>query len=129
MILSKNDEFILQRREKKPRITNSNLITTFGGVKKDNESYKECAIRELQKKLNISVDSNQLEYLFKLSKPEENESWTICVFYLLKNVQPEGLQIYEGQAIEVLKKDETNIKDLSPICKTALKKYLEKYEY
>jgi 8-oxo-dGTP pyrophosphatase MutT (NUDIX family) len=65
LLISKNNEFILQKRENKINISNPGLITTFGGVCKINESHRDCAVREIMEELCYHININYLKPLIE----------------------------------------------------------------
>ena len=126
ILLSCDNEFVLQKRENKTDISNPGLITTFGGVCKHNETHIDCLIREINEELRYSLNRKNIFHFLNLQKKEMDETYTNCVFYYYsERVQINNLNLTEGEEIIRLKDNSIAKYEhlLSPVCKEVLRKY------
>ena len=127
VLISNQNQFILQKRENKKSISNPGLITTFGGVCKHSESHIECAVREIEEELCYLLDSEKLISFLNLIKKEMNGTYSYCeFFYYIKSVSVDELNMTEGE--EIICFDKSAVVDfegiLSPICEKVLTTYI-----
>ena len=98
-LLTPDRRLILQLRDDKPDIHYPNMITAFGGGAEPGESPEECALRELAEETGIHARSGDLRRLGAVSKVDFRGHPTASVFFLLRDVDPAGLNITEGAAV------------------------------
>lgn len=63
---------LLQLRDNAPGVTFGGMIGLFGGDREVSETFRECAARELQEELSLSIPPERLEHIatFKGIYPE-----------------------------------------------------------
>jgi len=98
-----NGNLILQRRDINVNIENPGKLSVFGGRREGNENELQCVIRELEEETSIRALPDQLKMVFSCAFPSLNESWTLCHYYLLENVDVNAIYLQEGQNIEIWK--------------------------
>lgn len=124
LLVSKDGRLLLQRRDKTPTIKNPGMITTFGGSVENGETAEECAIRELEEELGLSLTKNDLLLLLRIDVGA-GQSQSI---FLTLGVEPKLLSIREGERIEMLSLSEClQSHDLSKLCRMAIEAFKAKY--
>lgn len=103
LLVSKAGQIVMQHRDDKPTISNPGRISAFGGSMEPGETPVEAAVRELKEELGIDVPPKALIPFRTYQKTQavHGEDATVYVF-VLENVEPEGLTLYEGQAIRIV---------------------------
>ena len=105
LLVSSNERFILQRRDNKPSISNPGQVSTFGGMAWSGESPIECAIRELQEELALSLEADNIHKLYTTLVAKEDRLIYCSLFYAC-NIDPSALLLLEGEGIELLTSEE-----------------------
>ncbi len=129
VLVSTNNEFILQRRDNKKGIVNPGLITPFGGSCKSEEHTQNCAIREIQEELNYQLLPEKLSFLTHFLKQEKDGSYTYMHFYSYnEKIDAKRLNLSEGEGIELtpLEKDVSAIENYSAVCKRVINEFKTK---
>ena len=99
LILNKKNQFLLQLRDKKKNIKSPNHWCLFGGLKRKNEKYSDCIIREVKEELNIILKSpkflTKISYVYKTKNKKINNKY----FYFIKLNSDEikKFKLNEGQ--------------------------------
>ena len=93
LLVDTNGKLIAQQRDDRPGITNSGMVSLFGGTSHEGESPIETLRRELQEELELEVDSNSL--LLQTVK-HENGTNVACSIYIITGVDAEKLKLHEG---------------------------------
>lgn len=124
--LNNNGEVLLQHRDDKPEIADSNLWAMFGGHKKKGETNIACMIRELSEEIGYLAKEEEYTYLTTFESD-------ICIFnvYLLKlNIPLTELTLMEGQDFSFIKiEDALALPNISPSAKEALNYYKKEAQY
>lgn|GEM_PF-94309 len=101
LVVDKNRQFVLQKRDDKPGITNPGMTTGFGGSVEADESTREAAYRELSEETNLTFTADELTYLKTIFQERVNDGTSRWVtYYLLENIDTAHLEVYEGQGYE-----------------------------
>lgn len=127
LLVTKDGKIILQQRDNTPGIVNPGLISMFGGTVKSIDSLEQGLRRELLEELELKIDNYIIEKLgtFCKTKKLDGVDWIINVF-VVKNVDPESLEIHEGKGFvcdypdELLKSDK-----LTRITRLVLQSYID----
>lgn len=123
LLISVNGNCILQLRERKSDISNAGLITTFGGTVEPGETALECALREIQEELCLSLRADQTTLLMEADLATDGEVRHFTIF-IGRNIDPQSLCLQEGEAIEILSVDECMAHPrLSPLCRKVIEFY------
>ena len=99
VLLTGEGRVILQLRDDIPNIDNPGMITPFGGSADPGETPKTCALRELAEETSLAPDAESLAFLGEASRVDFRGRATACVYFLVEGVEPDILQVTEGQAI------------------------------
>lgn len=125
LLIAKDGRLILQQREEKPGITLPGYVAMFGGTVEPEETPEKAAERELLEELNFKVDGEKLEKLGVYQKTQEldGEDYEIHV-YLIRDVDPDQLELREGKAIKFVRADDDLVAiKLSRITRLAIGDY------
>src|SRR5664279_2177635 len=87
--------FLLQQRDDLPDIPCPGKVGLFGGHREGEESYLECAIREVQEELNYFVSAERFAHLLSQDGPDlDLGSGTIRnEFFVVRNVPVDALTV------------------------------------
>ena len=124
-----NDKILLQHRDKKVGLFNSNKWAFPGGAREGNETDIECGIREIKEEFGINL--NEQDLIWKHNFPSQKDSTQSGVFLVFKpnNFDVNEIQFKEGQAWEIINEEEFfNKKDLIPIAKYWYRTFLLNYQ-
>lgn len=96
-------ELLLQRRDRKPGISNPSLLTGWGGAIEEGETPLVAALRGLTEETNLRPAAHELAYFCLYHKTmaihhENNPVW----YFLLRDVDPGQLEVFEGQGFEAI---------------------------
>ncbi|MBT4856867.1 NUDIX domain-containing protein [Candidatus Uhrbacteria bacterium] len=84
---------LLQLRDDKEEICNPLMWNFFGGKIEDGESVYDCAVRELNEELCVSVDVDQFELLMTSGFESSGE---VTLLKLLKPLSLREVELKEG---------------------------------
>ena len=123
-IIYKDQKYLLQLRDKNPRILCPNTWAFFGGDVKNGEGFVEAMKRELTEELSWFPKE-----LFYLAKSKDSKFDCINTYYIAHCEVPEhALVLGEGQAMEWFTIDDvmklTNIPDMVVIMLKKTHKYI-----
>lgn len=107
ILISTDNEFILQQRDDKPNIAQPGVITNFGGSVEGTEEPINAIIREIQEELSITLNKEQLKLLtssFRKSSLGNEEHLTHL--FVAQNIKKDDLLLKEGKAIVYFGVDE-----------------------
>ena len=128
LIVTNDGRLVLQQREDKPGITLPGKVAMFGGTVEPNETVEKAAERELLEELNLKVNGWQLEKLgvYQKTKELDGEDYEIHVF-LVRDVDPKGLELREGKAIRYVSRGENLDEiELTRITRLAIEDYYKR---
>ena len=108
ILISTDNEFILQQRDDNPRIFHSGMITNFGGGVEEGERPIDAIIREIQEELNIKLSKEDFRPLSSSARksPFGNKEYIDQLFFAF-NIKKQDLLLKEGKAIVYLKLSES----------------------
>lgn len=100
ILISTDNEFILQQRDDKPDIARPGMITNFGGSVEGTEKPIDAIIREIQEELCVRLNKEDLILLTSSVRTSSlgNEEHLAHVF-IARNIKKEDLHLREGKAI------------------------------
>ena len=126
LVVDKKGNFVMQKRDNIPGITNPDMVTGFGGhVDPDDTTLRRAATRELHEETNLSFSSDDLRYFktYRKTVATHHED-SYVTFYLLSGVLTEDLEVYEGQGFEIVTPhDNLDALLLSPLARHVLTEY------
>jgi 8-oxo-dGTP pyrophosphatase MutT (NUDIX family) len=96
IILSPQNNFILQLRDDNPNIVDPGKLSIFAGRLQEGESPEDGARRELFEETSLKLDA--LEFFVAYEKdPARHGAPGVSYIYVAKNVDPTKLDVHEGQ--------------------------------
>lgn len=103
ILVTHDNQIILQQREINPKIVNSGLISMFGGTIRKSDTLLEGLERELQEELELNIKEHlpisKLGTFYK-TKEFDGVDYEINV-YLLYNVNLNKLRLHEGKGFVI----------------------------
>lgn len=94
LVVCNDNSIALQHRDNIPNISAPNKIADFGGSCEGDESFEDCAIRELFEELELVVDKKDLKFIL-----EFETNFVHKKIYYIEDIKKEDLNLHEGQAI------------------------------
>jgi 8-oxo-dGTP pyrophosphatase MutT (NUDIX family) len=96
ILLSPQNNFILQLRDDKPNIADPGKLSIFAGRLLEGESPEDAARRELFEETGLRPDA--LEFFVAYEKdPARHGAPGVSHIYVAKDVDPSKLEVHEGQ--------------------------------
>jgi 8-oxo-dGTP pyrophosphatase MutT (NUDIX family) len=126
VLISDQNEYILQKRDDKAGIVNPGLITPFGGSAKKDESLIGAAIREIEEELSLALVAESLKVLTYFLKTENDQSHTFMYFYYcMEKINVNTLILHEGKEISLFSIEDPIPPEqkLSIVCKDVIDEY------
>jgi 8-oxo-dGTP pyrophosphatase MutT (NUDIX family) len=130
IILDGEGRFLLQQRDDIAGIFSPGKIGLFGGHREGNETFLDCAVRELHEELGYYIAPERVEFLASYEGPDlAIEGGTLCVtFFVVRNIPADRLVVSEGKPLLVLPSDLSVLEEkFTPTTRYALKAFFEKY--
>jgi|GEM_PF-877693 8-oxo-dGTP pyrophosphatase MutT (NUDIX family) len=127
ILITNNNELVLQLRDSNPLIDNPKKIGLFGGAIEVNESFEDCIKRELIEELELDISKHTHQHFRTLKFTTEHKGIPCkkhIAIYVVTNVVPELLTLHEGQEIITLSfSDDFSNPAISPTARQVLEKY------
>ena len=103
IIIAADGKFLLQQRDDIVGILHPGKIALFGGHREGNETFLECAVREIEEEISKFIPAAQFEYLTTLVGDDlDSEGGTVrAEFFVIRNVASEGLFVTEGSLLAI----------------------------
>jgi 8-oxo-dGTP diphosphatase len=130
IILDDQGRFLLQQRDDIAGIFYPGKIGLFGGHREGNETFLDCAVRELHEELAYYISPERFEFLASYEGPDlAIQGGNLCVnFFVVRNVPADRLFVSEGKPLLVSPSELGILEErLTPTTKYALKAFFEKY--
>lgn len=102
VLQNRNNKFLLQLRDNKKNIPNSNKWVIFGGGLKSKERPLEGIIREIKEELDLSLNKKDLDLVIKI--PFLRKKYHIYKARL--KVNSSSLKLNEGSKMKLFSKEE-----------------------
>jgi 8-oxo-dGTP pyrophosphatase MutT (NUDIX family) len=127
LIKTTDNKLLLQQRDHTFGIVNPGKLAIFGGSVEEDESFEDCAVREIQEEVGLTVKKNQLKivgiYYDQIPNIGEVESY----IFLAEDVDKTKLVLTEGESIfELDPSEDLSHLNLTILCRHALTDYLKK---
>jgi 8-oxo-dGTP diphosphatase len=103
LLVSTRGTLLLQHRDNKPTIANPGKLSAFGGSIEGKETILEGVMREVYEETNLRPSREKFTF-FKTYENEHgvNNEFEDHHYFILLDIDPDTLEIYEGQGfIEV----------------------------
>ncbi len=111
LLVTPDNELIVMHRDDKAGIRDPGRYGIFGGKVEQRETPMEAALREIREETNVHASERELEP-FKTYEQERDylPGKSILHTYVIRDVDPKQLRIFEGQGFTVLKdRDNPNL--------------------
>lgn len=108
ILISTENEFILQLRDDKPGIASPGKVANFGGNIEEGEEPVDTMVREIYEELNIKLSRNDLIPLGCIIKQDKlTGGKNKAHLFLVKSINKKDLILNEGQAIVYINTNKT----------------------
>lgn len=108
ILISTDNEFILQQRDDKPGIARPGMITNFGGSLEGDERPIDAIIREIEEELSMTLNEKDFSLLTSLViKSSLSSEEHLTHLFVAHNIKKSDLFLREGKAIVYVKFDES----------------------
>jgi 8-oxo-dGTP diphosphatase len=103
VIFDAKGRLLLQLRDDKPGILFPGMIGLFGGHREGDETFLECAIRELEEELSYYIPPERFEHIAtRKGNDSEVSGGIVCAeIFIVRDVPVEELTITEGSLLIV----------------------------
>lgn len=131
IVLDQQGRFLLQQRDDIPGIICPGRIGLFGGHREGEETFLECAVRELAEELSFAIPVEQFRFLVSRQGQDlEAFGGTLhAEFFLVEDVAVEKVTVTEGSLLIVPLSDLKAIADrLTPSASFALDFYVSRLD-
>jgi 8-oxo-dGTP diphosphatase len=129
IIIDDRHRFLLQQRDDTPGIYYPGRIGLFGGHREGNETFLECAVREIHEELGYYIPPERFEFLACYEGPDlAVEGGTLRVnFFLVRDVPADELVVSEGKPLFVAPSKLGTLEEkFTPTTRHALKAFFQK---
>lgn len=126
LVVDTQGNFVMQKRDNKPGISNPNMVTGFGGhLDSTDKTLRDGIARELREETNLKFSNAELRYFKTYHKqPDIHGEDSYVTYFILPNVSTEGLEVYEGQGFEIVSPDDDfDTILLSPLVRQVLEEF------
>ena len=127
VVFDTKGRLLLQLRDDKPGILFPGMIGLFGGHREGDETFLECAIRELEEELSYHIPPERFEHIAtREGRDSEIAGGVVCAeIFIVRDVPVEKLTITEGSLliVEVSEFDKIEHR-LTPSARFALERAL-----
>jgi 8-oxo-dGTP diphosphatase len=130
IILDDRDRFLLQQRDDIAGIFYPGKIGLFGGHRERDESFLDCAVREVHEELGHYIAPERFEFLASYQGPDlAVQGGILCVnFFIVRNVSADKLLVSEGRLLLVSRSDLAALDPkFTPTTRHAFKVFFQKY--
>ncbi len=122
-----DDKLLLQLRDDTPEIANPGKIAIFGGIKEPNESFEDCAVREIAEEVGLKINKEDLKLIGVYNANIENVGSVESYIFLADSIRQKDASLNEGRAIFTLHPgDNMESLNLTYVCRLALIDYFTK---
>jgi 8-oxo-dGTP pyrophosphatase MutT (NUDIX family) len=126
IIVDPSGRLLLQLRDNIPGVSYAGKIGLFGGHREGNETFLECAVRELHEELSYFLPPERFER-FEVGEIEVANGTVRAEYFLVRDVPTDALRITEGSLIVANIDDIARIDhNLTPTARFALKEFLKR---
>jgi len=103
IVLDTFGRFLLQQRDDVPGILDPGKVALFGGHREGEETYLECAVREIHEELGYFVSPERFEHLISHSGDDlDIEGGTVSAeFFVVRDIPVEAVSVTEGSLLVV----------------------------
>jgi 8-oxo-dGTP pyrophosphatase MutT (NUDIX family) len=126
IIIDATGKFLLQQRDNIVGILHPGKITLFGGHREGNETFLECAVREIEEEISKFIPAERFEHLTTLLGDDlDSEGGVVhAEFFVIRNVAVDGIAVTEGSLLSIEPRKVFEIVDrLTPSARFAMKAF------
>jgi 8-oxo-dGTP diphosphatase len=130
IVLDDRDRFLLQQRDDIAGIFYPGKIGLFGGHREGDETFLDCAVRELHEELGCYIAPERFEFLGSYEGPDlAIQGGIVCAnFFVVRNVPVDRLVVSEGKPLLVSPLELGALEEkFTPTTRHALKAFFQKY--
>lgn len=102
IVVTSDGRVLLQLRDDIPTIPFPGFWCIPGGMREPGEDARSCAVRELAEEMGLVVEPAELELLDARQRSYGHET----TFLLRRDVDPDAIDLTEGQAVALFDADE-----------------------
>jgi 8-oxo-dGTP pyrophosphatase MutT (NUDIX family) len=98
IIIDTAGRFLLQQRDDVPGIVYPGKVALFGGHREGNETFLECAARELHEELSYLIALERFEQIFSYEGPDwaQRGGTLHAEFFVVRGVPADRITVTEG---------------------------------
>jgi 8-oxo-dGTP pyrophosphatase MutT (NUDIX family) len=102
ILISREGNLLLQRRDNNPAISSPNMISIFGGSAEPQESnLQDVAMREIREETGLNLKASAYQALVEFENQYPDGRIIRGKFFLLTEIDTSTLEITEGTLIEI----------------------------
>ncbi len=129
IIIDRFGRFLLQQRDDIVGIIHPGKVGLFGGHREGDETYLQCAVREIHEEISYFVPAEHFEHLASLNGMDiDVDGGTVSgEFFITRNIPVDALVVTEGSLLIIKPSELVQIDSkLTPTARFAMKAYLGK---
>jgi 8-oxo-dGTP pyrophosphatase MutT (NUDIX family) len=102
-LIDTTGRFLLQQRDDIPGIVFPGMVGLFGGHREGDETFLDCAVRELHEELSYFIPPDRFEHLWSYDGPDwVNERDTLHgEFFVVRDIPVDKVTVTEGTLLIV----------------------------
>ena len=103
IVIDSSGRLLLQQRDNVPGILYPGMVGLFGGHREGNETFLECAVRELHEELSYFIPPGRFELLLSYEGPDWEESGGTLrgEFFVVRDIPINQVTVTEGTLLVV----------------------------
>lgn len=128
LLISTRGDFLLQRRDNEPHVSSPGMLSIFGGMAEDDETFEQAMLREISEETGLNLAQGSYEPLISFTLDRPGKQLVEGGFYLARNVRAADLQITEG-SLETVTRAEFGklVEEVVPTTMLAISTYLANF--
>jgi 8-oxo-dGTP diphosphatase len=126
ILIDTSGRFLLQQRDEVAGILHPGKVSLFGGHREGDETFLQCAVREIHEEISYFVAADRFEHLARLSGGDiDAEGGSVhAEFFIVRDIPIEGLIVTEGSLLVTQPDEIIEIEHkLTPAARFAMKAY------
>ncbi len=125
ILIDSYDRFLLQQRDDIPGIEHPGKIGLFGGHREGEETYLQCAVREIHEEIGYFVRPDHFKHFVSYDEVDDRGIHIHGEIFVANQIPVEELLITEGLLLVVEPEDVPAIEaKFSPSARFAIRRYL-----
>ena len=126
ILIDTSGRFLLQQRDDVVGILHPGKVSLFGGHREGDETFLQCAVREIHEEISYFVPADRFVYLAGFSGGDiDAEGGSVhAEFFIVRDIPIEGLIVTEGSLLVAQPDEIIGIEHkLTPAARFAMKAY------